>query len=142
MLFFSNIETKSFSIIDIFSKNLSKSLFFFNVSSFLIAIFALWRLSSIAKLSFAKLNEPNSKASFISLSNLLLWFSISASDLSSFSSVSFSFSSIVFSLISSLVSPLGTSFFTSILSALFAAKHFYYYLHSFEMLYSKELKNY
>ena len=36
---------------------LSKSLLFFNFSSFLIASFALCKLSRIARLSFAKLNE-------------------------------------------------------------------------------------
>ena len=72
ILFFSNIEIKSFSTIEIFSKNLSKSLFDFKISSFLIAILALCKLSKIAKLSLAKLNDPNSKASFISFSNLLL----------------------------------------------------------------------
>ena len=72
ILFFSNIEIKSFSIIEIFSKNLSKSLLDFKISSFLIACLALSKLSSIAKLSFAKLKEPNSNASLISFSNLLL----------------------------------------------------------------------
>ena len=56
----------------IFSKNLFKSLLSFKTSSFLMAIFALCKLSNIAKLSFAKLKEPNSKASLISFSNLLL----------------------------------------------------------------------
>ena len=72
ILFFSKIEIKSFSIIDILFKNLSKSLFDFNTASFLIAFFALSKLSKIAKLSFAKLKDPNSKASLISFSNLLL----------------------------------------------------------------------
>ena len=93
ILFFSNMEIKSFSIIFMFSKNLSKSLLFLRVSSFFIASFALCKLSNIAKLSLAKLNEPNSKASFISFSNLRLWFSISARDLNNLSSDSLSFSS-------------------------------------------------
>ena len=42
------MDTKSFSIIEIFSKNLSKSLLDFKTSSFLIAFFALSKLSKIA----------------------------------------------------------------------------------------------
>jgi len=63
-------------------------------------------LSNIAKLSFAKLKEPNSKASLISFSNLLLWFSISAKDLSNLSSVSFNFFSTEISSCSFLLSSL------------------------------------
>ena len=93
ILFLSKIDNKSFSIIEIFSINLFKSLFVLRVSSFFIAILALCKLSKIAKLSLAKLNEPNSNASLISFSNLLLWFSNSAKDLSNLSSVSFNLSS-------------------------------------------------
>jgi hypothetical protein len=56
----------------IFSKNLFKSLFFFKISSFLIASLARCKLSKIAKLSLAKLKEPNSKASLTSFSKRLL----------------------------------------------------------------------
>tara|TARA_A100001015_G_scaffold250221_1_gene288537 strand:- start:240 stop:440 length:201 start_codon:yes stop_codon:yes gene_type:complete len=66
------MEIRSFSITVIFSKNLSISLLFFKISSFLIAIFALCKLSKTARLSLAKLKEPNSNASFISFSNLRL----------------------------------------------------------------------
>ncbi len=128
MLFFSNIEIKSFSTIVIFSKNLSKSLLILRVSSFLIASLALCRLSRIARLSLAKLKDPNSKASLISFSNLLLWFSTSAKERSSFSSVSLSFSSTVFSFDSSLF-----------LSGNLASSKL---LYSFNLLYSKYLLNY
>ena len=92
---------QSFSIIVKLSKNLFKSLLFFKLSSFLIATLALCKLSNIVKFSFAKLKDPNSNASLISFSNLLLWFSTSAKDLSNLSSVSLSFSSIDSSLTSS-----------------------------------------
>ena len=78
---FSQNIMQSFSIIVKLSKNLFKSLLFFKLSSFLIATLALCKLSNIAKFSFAKLKDPNSNASLISFSNLLLWFSTSAKDL-------------------------------------------------------------
>ena len=56
-------------------------------------------LSIIDKDSAAKLKPPNSKASFFSFSNLLLWFSISAIVLSSLSWVVLSFSSVVSSFV-------------------------------------------
>ena len=79
------------------NKDTIKSLLFLRTSSFLIASLALCKLSKITKFSLAKLKPPNSIASFISFSNLFLWFSSSAKDLSSFSSVSLSFSSILVS---------------------------------------------
>jgi len=63
-----------------------KSLLSFILLSFDRDNFALSKLSINAKDSFAKAKPPNSKASSLSFSNLLLWFSISANVLSSFSS--------------------------------------------------------
>ena len=93
ILFFLKIEIISFSIISMLCKNFSRSLLTFKTGSFLIEMYALCKLSSITRFSFAKLKPPKSIASLISLSNLFLWFSSSASDLSNFSSVSLSFSS-------------------------------------------------
>ena len=126
MLFFSKILIRSFSTIIIFSRNLSKSLLFFRVSSFLIASFDLCKLSKIAKLSFSKLNEPNSNASFTSFSNLLLWFSISANDLSSLSSVDFNLSTVEGSFFSSFFPPKPSGHFSYFFYLLFVlASKFY-----------------
>ena len=63
---------KSFSNISKVSNIFGKLSFSFNFLLFENEVFALSKLSTNARDSFAKANPPNSKASSLSFSNLLL----------------------------------------------------------------------